>query len=148
MRIDDSFRPMIRVVLDEGAQLPVRAHKNDAGLDLFSREHIILWGGMAHTFDTGVHIEIPRGCYGKIESKSGLNVNHGVVSCGGVIDSGYTGSICVKLYNLTGISYEVNVGDKIAQLILQPYVLETGFEVVQELWKTERGNNGFGSSGK
>lgn len=139
---------LIRVVLDDGALLPVRAHKTDAGLDLFSREDVTIWGGMSHVFDTGVHIELPAGCYGKIESKSGLNVNAGIVSLGGVIDEGYTGSICVKLYNMTGNSYRFHKGEKIAQLIIMPYIVEKGFEVVQELEPTDRGNNGFGSTGK
>ena len=65
----------MKVVLDEGAYMPERAHPTDAGLDLRTREAFCLWPGHHHTFDTGVHIEIPAGCFGHIESKSGLNVN-------------------------------------------------------------------------
>ena len=139
---------LVRVKLDPGAKLPIRAHPTDAGLDLFSRESVTIWGGKSYSFDTGVHIEFPKGYYGKIESKSGLNVNHGIVSCGGVIDEGYTGSIKVKLYNLSDFSYHFKVGDKIAQLIIQSYYAEDGFEVVEELEETDRGENGFGSTGR
>lgn len=139
---------MIRVKLDPGAKLPFRAHPTDAGLDLLTREAVTIWGGKSYSFDTGVHIEFPKGYYGKIESKSGLNVNQGIVSCGGVIDEGYTGSIKVKLYNMSDLSYHFEVGDKIAQLIIQQYYAEDGFVLVEELDETERGDKGFGSTGR
>lgn len=145
---EEFARGMIKIKLDEGAKLPVRAHPTDAGLDLFSRDEVTIWGGKDYTFDTGVHIELPEGFYGKIESKSGLNVNQGIVSCGGVIDEGYIGSIKVKLYNLSDRSYHFVVGDKIAQLIIQPYFAEIGFQVVESLEETDRGENGFGSTGR
>lgn len=137
----------MRVKLDEGAYLPERAHDDDAGLDLRSREAktIPAWGSA--TFDTGVHTELPPGTYAKIESKSGLNVKHGIVSCGGVIDRGYTGSIIVKLYNLSPDPYPVLVGDKIAQLIVQPYCQPCLF-LADNLSPTERGDNGMGSTGR
>ena len=138
----------MKIMLDAGAYMPERAYRTDAGLDLRCREKVILWGGQSCVFDTGVHIELPRGCYGKIESKSGLNVKYGIVSCGGVIDEGYTGSIRVKLYNLSDKSHEFEAGDKIAQLIIQPYIVEDGFELVETLTETPRGSNGFGSTGK
>jgi dUTP pyrophosphatase len=134
-------------MLEPNAYMPVRAHKTDAGLDLRSRWIRSIPAHGSAEFDTGVHIELPRGWYGKIESKSGLNVKHDVVSCGGVIDEGYTGSIVVKLYNLGDNDYVVSDGDKIAQLVIMPY-LAPGIEVVDELSKTDRADNGFGSSGK
>lgn len=137
----------MKVVLDEGAYLPTRAHDQDAGFDLRTREAFVLWPGHHHTFDTGVHLEIPRGCFGHIESKSGLNVKNSVVSCGGIIDEGYTGSIAVKLYNFGKEDKIFEVGDKIAQIIIQKY-LAPEMEVVDKLEETERGDNGFGSTGK
>lgn len=152
----------MKIMLDEGAKCPTRAHEDDAGLDLYARETITIhpYGDSEYdvitrrirklpnhaSFDTGVHIEIPRGWYGKIESKSGLNVKHNIVSCGGVVDSGYTGSIVVKLYNIGTEPYTFHKGEKIAQIIIQPY-LATELEVVDELSETDRGNAGFGSSG-
>lgn len=151
----------MKVMIDKGAVIPKRAHSTDAGLDLCSMEDRIIYprqyksigadGRMepmpiGETFDTGVHILFDPGTYGKIESKSGLNVNHGIVSCGGVIDEGYTGSIKVKLYNLGTEPYTVHKGDKIAQLIVQPY-LTPKMEWVMEFEETERGDSGFGSTG-
>jgi deoxyuridine 5'-triphosphate nucleotidohydrolase len=134
-----------KVKLDEGAKMPTRAHPEDAGLDLYARETQTIRNSAV--FDTGVHLAIHRGFFGKIESKSGLNVNYGVVSCGGVIDSGYTGSIKVKLYNLGNEDYTVKKGDKIAQLIIQPCVAPE-LEEVEDLDDTPRGDKGFGSTGR
>lgn len=136
----------MKIVLDEGATMPRREHPTDAGMDLFSREEFCLWPGGHHTFDTGVHMEIPPGYYGKIESKSGLNVNDSIVSCGGVIDENYRGSIAVKLYNFGKRDKMFKPGQKIAQIIIQPYAAPD-LELVDELTETDRGSNGFGSTG-
>ena len=158
----------INVQLDDGAHVPTRAHSTDAGLDLYAMKEVVIpcigqcvaqWDdnnrfeifkrlNNSACFDTGVHIELPHGYYGKIESKSGLNVKHSVVSCGGVIDEGYTGSIVVKLYNFGTHSYTVRKGDKIAQLIIQPCIYPTVNIVDSIEQNTERGDNGFGSTGK
>jgi dUTP pyrophosphatase len=138
----------IKVVLDNGAFRPTRAHKTDAGLDLYcplGQGQVVRAGGSA-VFDTGVHIELPEGTVGFLKSKSGLNVNHGITS-EGVIDVGYTGSIRVKLYNNSGYDYEVKEGDKISQLVILP-IYTPKLDIVDSLDDTERGNNGFGSSGR
>lgn len=137
----------MKIKLDDGAYIPVRAFEQDAGMDLRTREAFVLWPGHHHTFDTGVHMAIPHGYFGHIESKSGLNVKASVVSCGGIIDENYTGSIAVKLYNFGKEDYVFEVGDKIAQLIIQPYIAPE-LELVLELPETDRGDNGFGSTGK
>ncbi len=152
----------MKVTLDDGALLPTRAHATDAGLDLYSREDKVIYPYRtlklgddffphevkpSETFDTGVHIAFDPGTYGKIESKSGLNVKHSIVSCGGVIDEGYNGSIAVKLYNLGNEPYEVKKGDKIAQLVIMPY-LTPEIKIVGKLDDTERGNGAFGSTGR
>ncbi len=136
----------MKIMLDAGARMPERAHKEDAGLDLFSREEQVILPGESAVFDTGVHVELPPGTFGKLESKSGLNVKYSVVSCGGVIDCGYTGSIAVKLYNLGDKPYMVRKGQKIVQMIIQPY-LAPELEIVDRLEETERGEGGFGSTG-
>lgn len=135
-----------KIVLDAGARLPERAHDTDAGFDLFSRESQIVPAKGAAIFDTGVHIAIPFGFVGFLKSKSGLNVKHGITS-DGTIDSGYTGSIAVKLYNHSDTDYIVEKGDKISQIVFQRFEAPL-FEIVSSLEKTERGNGGFGSSGK
>lgn len=146
----------MKIKLSGNAILPTRAHEWDGGLDLYTPEDVTVvrsrWTptegitiGSA-TIDTLVHVEIPKGYTGFIKSKSGLNVKHGLTA-EGVIDSGYTGSIVVKLYNHTSTSYEFKAGEKIAQLVILP-ILTPDLEVVDSLEDTDRGSNGFGSSGK
>jgi len=136
----------VKITLDEGAIMPQRAHKQDAGLDLFSREDRAILDGDSAVFDTGVHIELPPGTFGQLFSKSGLNVNYNIVSCGGTIDEGYTGSIHVKLYNLGKKPYMIRKGQKICQLVIMP-CLKPDLEIVEKLEDTERGEDGFGSTG-
>ena len=142
----------MKVMLDKGARMPLKAHPDDAGYDIYAREAQIVPAKESAIFDTGVHIEIPRGYVGFLKSKSGLNVKHGITS-EGVIDAGYAGSVVVKLYNNSGYDYQVEKGDKISQLVIMP--IAHGFELelvdtVEELYGgvTERGNEGFGSTGR
>lgn len=153
----------MKVMLDEGAKMPTRAHPWDAGLDLYSP--IDVWVGRSEAtvygydgcygghvrngyaiIDTGVHVQIPEGYVGFIKAKSGLNVKNGL-TCTGVIDSHYTGSICVKLYNHTPEPHLFQAGDKIAQLVILPCLLPE-LELVDSLEETDRGDNGFGSTGR
>lgn len=137
----------MRVKLDEGAFAPVRAHKTDAGLDIRSRDTQVVPAKESAIFHTGVHIELPEGTGGIIVSKSGLNVKNDITSTG-LIDEGYNGEIVVKLYNHGGYDYTVNAGDKISQLVVFPVRYEE-VELVEEFNKaTDRGSNGFGSSGR
>ena len=136
----------MKVKLDAGAILPTRAHKADAGYDLYSPVDMFIRAKGYETIDTGVHIEIPEGYVGFLKSKSGLNVKFSVLS-EGVIDSGYTGSIRVKLYNHSHRQFKVHKGNKISQIVFLP-IYTPELEVVDELKKTDRGNNGFGSSGR
>lgn len=136
----------MKVVVDEGAFLPTRAHETDAGLDLYSPNEFVLYNDDSYTVDTGVHVQIPEGYVGMVKSKSGLNVKHGIQS-EGVIDSGYTGSICVKLYNHGNCAVLIEKGQKISQLVLLP-IITPELEVVDSLEETERGDGGFGSTGK
>ena len=136
----------MKIKLDEKCFMPSRAHETDAGLDIRSPIYEIVpaWGSV--TIDTGVHIELPPFTAGFLKSKSGLNVKHGITS-EGVIDVGYTGSIAVKLYNHTDNDYIVQRGDKISQLVILP-ILTPQLELVDELESTERGDGGFGSTGR
>lgn len=136
----------MRIKLDEKAFMPVRAHETDAGLDLRSPETVTIEPNGSVCIDTGVHIELPVGTVGMLKSKSGLNVKHGITS-EGVIDVGYTGSIRVKLYNHSTSPYTVQRGDKISQLVIMPIITPT-LEVVEDLAETERGDGGFGSTGR
>ena len=149
----------MKIKLDEGAFMPERAHDTDAGLDIRSPIDVIVppsriiydaFGNFVRigsaTIDTGVHIELPHGRVGLLKSRSGLNVKYGITS-EGVIDEPYRGSIRVKLYNHTENEYLVKRGDKITQLLVMPcdYV---ECELADELGDTDRGENGFGSSGR
>ncbi len=142
----------MKIMLEEGAKMPTRAHPYDAGLDLYAPEgiggiHCIGPCGGSVTIDTGVHVEIPEGYAGFIKAKSGLNVKHGL-TCTGVIDAHYTGSIAVKLYNHHPcLHYDVRPGDKIAQMVILPCLLPE-LELVDSLDETDRGDGGFGSTGR
>ena len=136
---------MIKIQLDKGASVS-RAHPYDAGLDLCAVEGGCIGCNQSQTFDTGVHLQIPEGYVGFIKSKSGLMVNHGITT-DGTIDSHYTGSIRVCLFNHGGSKYEVKAGDKIAQLVIVPCYLPR-LELVSNLEETDRGDNGFGSTGR
>jgi len=153
----------MKVKLAPGAYMPERAHPTDAGLDLRSPVDAIIEPVLVHrepafygfqasnscciAIDTGVHVEIPHGYYGKIETKSGLNRNHQIVCCGGVIDENYRGSIVVMVYNFSNEPYIIKAGDKIAQMVIQPYATPD-MELVTELGDTDRGDAGFGSTGR
>lgn len=136
----------MKIKLDKGAYKPTRAHKTDAGLDIYAMQTQIVPAKESAIFDTGVHIELPPNTVGMLKSKSGLNVKHGITS-EGVIDVGYTGSIVVKLYNNSGYDYTVNAGDKISQLVILP-ILAPELEEVETLGDTDRGTGGFGSTGR
>ena len=136
----------LRIVLDEGAKMPVRAHALDAGMDLFTREDLLIPARGGAVCDTGVHVEIPAGYVGFIKSKSGLNVKRNVVA-EGVIDAGYTGPIVVKLYNHGDADQLIRAGEKLTQLVILPIALPE-LELCDSLEKTERGEGGFGSTGK
>ena len=137
---------ILRIVLDEGAKMPLRAHPFDAGMDLFTREDLRIPARGGAVCDTGVHVEIPEGFVGFIKSKSGLNVKRNVVA-EGVIDAGYTGPIVVKLYNHGDEDQLIRAGEKLTQLVILPIALPE-LELVDTLDETERGAGGFGSTGR
>lgn len=136
------------VILDEGAKIPTQAHKADAGFDIYSREQKTIPAHGFAVFDTGVHIKISEGYVGMLKTKSGLNMKHSIIGTG-VVDACYTGSIIVKLYNLGNEDYNVNIGDKIIQIVFLKINQITLKEAkwFQPLKEDERGNGGFGSTG-
>ena len=136
----------MKIKLDSGALIPTRAHGTDAGADLRSPIETVVPARGSCIIDTGVHIQLPHGYVGMLKSKSGLNVEHGITS-EGVIDEGYTGAIKVKLYNHSYSPYKIGRYDKITQLVILPceYV---DFDLVDDLEDSERGGDGFGSTGR
>lgn len=141
-----SEKMKINVRLDSYGRMPTKAHDLDAGFDLYSPAMFRINKHMSYAIDTGVHFEIPKGYVGFIKSKSGLNVHNGI-TCEGVIDSGYTGSVVAKLYNNSDTDYVFYGGQKITQIVFLP-IPDVELEEVDEFEETERGDNGFGSSGK
>lgn len=137
----------MKIALDPGAYTPIRAHADDAGLDLRTPVEVVLHPRSSAIIDTGVHVELPPNTVGMLKSKSGLNTLHGIVS-EGVIDVGFSGAIKVKLYNHSDERYIFHAGDKITQLVVLPLHSVGDIEIVDSVTPGERGNNGYGSSGK
>lgn len=138
---------IINVMLDKAAYMPIRAHEDDAGWDLKSRDTKVIPAYGSAVFDTGVHMEIPQGYVGFLKSKSGLNIKSSLTGTG-VIDAGYTGPIIVKMYNNGDTDYSINAGDKLIQIVILPIPKIEGLQLRTSFDDTDRGSNGFGSSGK
>lgn len=136
----------MKVQLDEGAFIPQRAYSADAGADLRTPKRVLVPAHERVTIDTGVHVEIPVGYVGMVKSKSGLMVKDGIVT-DGTIDSGYSSSVRVCLFNHSHKYKIFEPGDKIAQLVILP-IITPNFEQVDEITGGERQANGFGSTGK
>ena len=128
----------------EGGTLPTRAHKEDAGFDLYSPVDVIL-NHITNIIKLGVCVEIPKGCVGFIMGRSSLNKN-GIACLTGVIDSGYTGEIAVIL-NSVGTLARIKKGDRIAQLVVTKLADIDDAVAVDSLEDSERGAGGFGSTG-
>ncbi len=139
---------MLRVKLThQNAKLPTRSHPSDAGLDIFAVEHATLRPGVHAVLPTGLHIEIPDGYVGQIWPRSGLAANHGIDTLAGVVDAPYRGEIKVSIINHGHDDLEIKPGDRIAQLLIQPVMLLDAVQV-DELTESDRGGNGFGSTGR
>ena len=136
----------MNIILDDGAIVPTRAHEFDAGVDLYTPERVVLRAHDSVSIDTGVHFEIPDGMVGFVKSKSGLMVKHNITT-DGTVDAGYTGSVVVKLFNHGSQMHIFEAGDKIAQIVFQKIELPSFIEV-ECFEDTERGNGGFGSTGR
>lgn len=134
----------IKVKLDDGAFMPTRAHKTDAGLDLYATKDGWILPKCRKTFGTDFHIAIPSGFVGLLTSKSGMMM--GGITSRGTIDSGYIGEIRAVLFNQSWRFIKIKKGQKISQLVLLP-IITPELELVDELEATERGNGGFGSTG-
>lgn len=148
--------------LDSNAVLPTRNHPTDGGADLYSLEDVFLPVGSTMKIATGVAIEVPKGMVGRIAGRSSMN-KKGIIASPGVIDTGYSGDVSVMLHNfscrqdtlthpgymedITQYGYHIKAGDKIAQVLLEPVIIEP-IEETTELWKSERADKGWGSSGR
>ena len=131
------------------ATLPTRSTPGAVGYDLFSIDNYVVLPGRRVVVSTGISVSIPPGCYGRIAPRSGLAVKHGLDTLAGVIDPDYTGEVKVVLQNLDSHQpFVIRPGYRIAQLILEQCVTPDVVEVASECtFLTERGANGFGSTG-
>src|SRR5918996_172588 len=127
---------------------PARVRPGDAGYDLRATERVSIPPGGRRLIGTGIAIALPEGVAGLVTPRSGLAIEHGLtlLNAPGLIDPNYRGEIKVILHNAGDRRYTVEIGDRIAQLLLVPY-LAPEIEIVDELSATERGASGFGSSG-
>ncbi|PRB72157.1 dUTP diphosphatase [Arthrobacter sp. MYb213] len=136
-------------MLDPDLPVPGYAHPSDAGADLHARESAVLQPGERALIRTGLAIALPHGYVGLVHPRSGLAAKHGitVVNAPGTVDAGYRGEIMVTLLNTDNSNaFEVQRGDRIAQLVIQKVELAQ-FEQVETLDDTARGTGGFGSTG-
>ncbi|MDA3840670.1 MAG: dUTP diphosphatase [Patescibacteria group bacterium] len=142
----DDFYNILKVEkIFDNAKLPTRSYEHDAGLDLSSVESKTIYPGERAIVRTGLKIAIPEGHVGLVWDKSGL-AKTGLNTMGGVIDAGFRGELTINIANVSNNIYNIEIGQKIAQLLIQkienPLILETKLDD-----KTERGENGYGSSG-
>lgn len=135
-------------LINENAVIPTYGSEYSAGMDLYScDEYEIAPGGMVK-IHTGIAAAIPNGYFGGLYARSGIATKRGLrpANCVGVVDADYRGEVIVPLYNDSDETQVINRGERVAQLIIQPYI-RVQFEVVDELDNTERGAGGFGHTG-
>ena len=137
--------------LHENVNLPSYQTEGAAGMDLcaFLDEPITLKSLERRLIPTGLKMEIPHGYEAQVRPRSGMSIKHGItlVNCVGTIDEDYRGELCVPVINLSTEEFTIHNGDRIAQMIIAP-VTRANLEVVSELSETNRGERGFGSTGK
>jgi len=135
--------------LHPDAVLPHYAHgpDEDAGMDLRSVERVVLSPGVAQGVPTGIAIELPVGYEAQVRPRSGLALKHSITANFGTIDPGYRGEIRVVMFNLGPRDYVIEKGDRIAQLLVARCE-SIEWEEREELGNSQRGEGGFGSSGR
>jgi len=134
--------------LNEKATIPTRGSEDAAGLDLYAIEDIIIYSRETLMVKTGIAMELPKGTVGLVYARSGLASKKGLAPANkvGVVDCDYRGEILIPLYNQSQCAQFIEAGERVAQMIIAPYYTPE-LIVVDELDDTERGLNGFGSTG-
>lgn len=140
---------MLKVLLrSENATVPTKGSALAAGYDIYSSEAGLVPAHGQAMIGTDLTVCVPVGCYGRVAPRSGLAAKHGISTGAGVVDADYRGEIKVILFNHSDKDFEVNKGDRIAQLVLEKILLTDIVEITaDELDKTTRGEGGFGSTG-
>ena len=138
----------MNVVLTDGAELPRYAHDGDAGFDLCITDDVRLEPNASAVCGLGFACEIPSECVGLVFPRSGLGAHYGVTlrNSVGVIDSGYRGEVCAPLVNLSCDTVFLPKGSRVCQMVVVPFV-PCDLVKVASLTDTERGTDGFGSTG-
>lgn len=138
-----------KIHVEAGYSLPNYQSKDAAGCDIiYSGEQPITLLPLDRAFiKSGVSIQLPDGYEAQVRGRSGLNKNHGIVVPTGTIDADYRGDIGVVVYNLSREPFTIHPGDRIAQLVICP-VIQADWQQVESLDQTDRGDGGFGSTGK
>lgn len=140
---------LLKVQLDRkfpDAKVPTRGSRNCAGYDLYACEEKVVAKGEWTRVETGIRVEIPSDHYGRIAPRSGLTVKSGVLIGAGVIDGDYRGTLKVVLLNHGSEVLNIRKGDRVAQLILEK-IITPEVQVVESLGRSERNDQGFGSTG-
>lgn len=132
--------------LQPAAILPQYAHATDAGMDVYALENCVIQPHNRALIPTGVAIALPPGYVGLVWDKSGIATKTGLTTLAGVIDSGYRGEIKIALYNSDASAQTITAGQKIAQVLIQP-IVQAHLTEVATLAASDRGTNGFGSTG-
>lgn len=132
--------------LQQNAIIPKYDHPDDAGFGIYSIEEKVLKPMEYYAVATGISSEIPANCFVSIRDRSSMAIK-GIHVMGGVIDSGYRGEWKIIMINLSGSDYKIELGDKIAQGILQS-AKQPKIEMVEDLSDSSRGTGGFGSTGR
>ena len=137
------------LVVADANMVPSYAQPGDAGADLRSAEALTIPAGERRLVKTGIAIALPAGYVGLVHPRSGLALKHGitVLNAPGTVDAGYRGEIMVTLINTSKEHFEISVGDRIAQLLIQE-VVQAKFLLVDKLPDSDRGQSGFGSTGR
>lgn len=133
-------------LLGPNAKAPVKSTPGAAGYDMYSSEACVVPANGKALVSTDIAVAIPTNCYGRVAPRSGLASKHSIHVGAGVIDSDYRGDVSVLLFNLSSEPFAINVGDRIAQLIIERICLPDTV-VVDDLDETARGAGGFGSTG-
>ena len=131
----------------ESSKIPTRGSDGAAGFDLYSMDKRVIPARSSASFKTGITTEFGPNVVGFIKARSGLAFKYSIAVQGGVIDSDYRGEIMVSLINHGNIEYQVEEGDRIAQIVFMP-ILTDAVEADSYLSETVRGSSGFGDSGK
>lgn len=133
--------------MDERATLPTVGYEGDAGLDLHAIAKTIIPAGERMMVRTGIAMVIPQGYVGLIWDRSSWAAKYGLHNMAGVIDAGFRGEIMVVMFNTSQADFTIEAGDRIGQMIIQPF-LSVNIKEISELPAAERGEGGFGSTGK